>query len=87
MCHQAHKSNDEEDRHTQSVSEKAVEDYLYLSVRALNCLQSENILTLNELLRKTENELLKLPNMGKTTLKEIKEELASKNLKLQDPKS
>ena len=73
----------------QKVKKEALEndERFEFSNRALNIFKAENILTLNELLRKTENELLKLPNMGKTTLKEIKEELASKNLKLQDPKS
>ena len=55
--------------------------------RALNCLKAENILTLKDLLSKTENELIKIPNMGKLTLKHIKEELAKHNLKLKRPKS
>ena len=53
--------------------------------RALNCLKAENIKTLKDLLSKTENELIKIPNMGKLTLKSIKEELAKHNLKLKKP--
>jgi len=55
------------------------------SNRALNCLKAENIFTLKDLLSKTENELMKIPNMGKLTLKEIKEELAKNKMKLKRP--
>ena len=45
---------------------------LSLSVRAKNCLDSENILTVRELVSLTESELLKVRNFGKTSLKEVK---------------
>ena len=51
----------------------------------MNCLKAENIFTLKDLLSKTENELMKIPNMGKLTLKEIKEELAKNKMKLKKP--
>lgn len=65
---------------------EAIESHLNLGVRAMNCLKAEQIYTLKQLLSKTENELIKIPNMGKLTLKEIREELASKNLKLKGSK-
>jgi len=55
------------------------------SNRALNCLKAENIFTLKDLLSKTENELMKIPNMGKLTLKGIKEELAKNKMKFKRP--
>jgi len=48
---------------------------LQLSVRANNCLESENIVTLGQLVKFTENQLLKVRNFGKTSLKEVKVKL------------
>jgi DNA-directed RNA polymerase subunit alpha len=53
-----------------------------LSVRARNCLNKMNILTLGDLVRQTESELLSYKNFGETSLGEIKEILASKGLRL-----
>lgn len=53
-----------------------------LSVRARNCLNKMNILTLGDLVRQTEQELLSYKNFGETSLAEIKEILASKGLRL-----
>ncbi len=53
-----------------------------LSVRARNCLNKMNILTLGDLVRKTEVELLSYKNFGETSLLEIKEILGSKGLRL-----
>lgn len=53
-----------------------------LSVRARNCLSKMNIVTLGDLVRKTEQELLSYKNFGETSLNEIKEILLSKNLRL-----
>jgi DNA-directed RNA polymerase alpha subunit len=50
--------------------------------RALNVFKAEGIKTLKDLLSKTEHDLIRCPNMGKLTLKGIKEELAKHNLKL-----
>jgi DNA-directed RNA polymerase alpha subunit len=55
---------------------------LEISVRAYNCLRSENIYTIPELVTKTENDLRKIPNMGKVSIKEIKDALAKINLRL-----
>ncbi|MCK5558330.1 MAG: tetratricopeptide repeat protein [Candidatus Hydrogenedentes bacterium] len=53
-----------------------------LSVRARNCLKKMNIMTLGDLVRTTEIELLGYKNFGETSLKEIKEMLAAKGLRL-----
>lgn len=53
-----------------------------LSVRARNCLNKMNIITLGDLVRQTEAELLAYKNFGETSLNEIKEILSSKNLRL-----
>ena len=53
-----------------------------LSVRARNCLNKMNILTLGDLVKKTEQELLTYKNFGETSLNEIKEILGSKALRL-----
>jgi DNA-directed RNA polymerase alpha subunit len=53
--------------------------------RALNVFKAEGIKTLKDLLSKTENDLIRCPNMGKLTLKGIKEELAKAKLKLKKP--
>ncbi len=53
-----------------------------LSVRARNCLNKMNIMTLGDLVKKTEPELLSYKNFGETSLNEIKEILGSKQLRL-----
>ncbi|MBI4583122.1 MAG: tetratricopeptide repeat protein [Planctomycetes bacterium] len=53
-----------------------------LSVRSRNCLQKMNITTLGDLIMKTEQELLSYKNFGETSLKEIKDMLAQKGLRL-----
>jgi DNA-directed RNA polymerase alpha subunit len=57
-------------------------DVLELPVRAHNCLCAESIYTVSDLVTKTEYELRKIPNMGKVSIKEIKEALARHNLRL-----
>lgn len=55
---------------------------LNLPVRAKNCLEDEKIETIRELVHKTEEELLKIVNMGRKSVGEIKEALAALGLKL-----
>ena len=57
-------------------------DDLELTVRSANCLKAENINYIGDLVQKTENELLKTPNLGKKSLTEIKDVLASRSLSL-----
>ncbi len=55
---------------------------LPISVRAFNCLRAENIETVGQLVSLSANELKHIPNLGKGTVKEIREVLASVGLKL-----
>ncbi len=57
-------------------------DMLELSVRSKNCLDSENVLMLRDLVQLSEPELLKVRNFGKTSLKEVKNKLAALGLSL-----
>jgi DNA-directed RNA polymerase subunit alpha len=61
--------------------DKSVEE-LELSVRSYNCLKNANILTIRELVQKTETEMLKTKNFGRKSLNEIKEILQSMGLSL-----
>jgi DNA-directed RNA polymerase subunit alpha len=77
---------------TQSVSSDAEDevdpillrpvDDLELTVRSANCLKAENIYYIGDLVQRTEVELLKTPNLGKKSLTEIKDVLASRGLSL-----
>jgi DNA-directed RNA polymerase subunit alpha len=55
---------------------------LELTVRSTNCLKAESIFLIGDLIHKTEFDLLKTPNLGKKSLNEIKDVLASKELSL-----
>jgi DNA-directed RNA polymerase subunit alpha len=57
-------------------------DELELTVRSANCLKAENIFYIGDLIQRSENELLKTPNLGRKSLNEIKEVLASRGLTL-----
>lgn len=57
-------------------------DELDLTVRSANCLKGENIYYIGDLIQRTENELLKTPNLGRKSLNEIKEVLAQRGLTL-----
>ncbi len=55
---------------------------LNLSVRATNCLESENINTVRDLVQKSEDQLLDVRNFGETTLNEVREKLTELGLRL-----
>ncbi len=57
-------------------------DDLELTVRSANCLKAEDIYYIGDLIQRTEVELLKTPNLGKKSLTEIKDVLASRGLSL-----
>ena len=57
-------------------------DELGLTARTNNCLKAENIHYTGELVQRTEAELLKTPNLGRKSLNELKEVLASRGLRL-----
>ena len=57
-------------------------DDLELTVRSANCLKAEDIYHIGDLIQRTEVELLKTPNLGKKSLTEIKDVLATRGLSL-----
>jgi len=57
-------------------------DELELTVRSANCLKAESIFYIGDLVQRTENELLKTPNLGRKSLNEIMEVLDSRGLAL-----
>ena len=57
-------------------------DDLELTVRSANCLKAESIYYIGDLIQRTEVELLRTPNLGKKSLTEIKDVLASRGLSL-----
>jgi DNA-directed RNA polymerase subunit alpha len=61
--------------------EKPIED-LDLSVRSYNCLKRAGINNLSELIEKTEEDMMKVRNLGKKSLKEVKQKLEELNLSL-----
>jgi DNA-directed RNA polymerase subunit alpha len=57
-------------------------DDLELTVRSANCLKAESIYYIGDLIQRNESDLLKAPNLGRKSLNEIKDILASKGLSL-----
>ena len=57
-------------------------DSLELTVRAFNCLRSENIRYIGDLVTRSEAQLLRTPNLGRKSLAEIKNILADQGLSL-----
>ena len=55
---------------------------LNLSVRAMNCLETENINTVRDLVTKSEDQLLEVRNFGDTTLSEVRAKLSELGLRL-----
>jgi DNA-directed RNA polymerase subunit alpha len=57
-------------------------DDLELTVRSANCLKAENIYFIGDLIQRSESELLRTPNLGRKSLNEIKDVLATRSLSL-----
>ncbi len=71
------KEEEEKDR----LLDMSIEE-LDLSVRSYNCLKRAGINTVEELIRRTEEDMMKVRNLGKKSLQEVKEKLAALNLSL-----
>ena len=63
-----------EDEENSQILEMQIED-LDLSVRSYNCLKRAGINTVNELTKKSEEDMMKVRNLGKKSLKEVKQKL------------
>lgn len=74
----------------EKVKEEAQENYsvedLDLSVRSYNCLKRAGIANVLELTQKTEAEIMKVRNLGKKSLKEVKDKLEEKGLSFKESK-
>ena len=73
----AEKDNKSKDK----VLEMTIEE-LDLSVRSFNCLKRAGINTVNDLIEKSEEEMMKVRNLGKKSFDEVKEKLASLGLEM-----
>ncbi len=78
---EAETKTEKEEEEVDPVLLRPVDD-LELTVRSANCLKAENIYYIGDLIQRTEVELLKTPNLGKKSLTEIKDILASRGLSL-----
>lgn len=81
LKHEEQKSSHSTEEEVNPVLLRPVDD-LELTVRAANCLKAENIYYIGDLVQRSENDLLKTPNLGKKSLLEIKNVLASRGLSL-----
>lgn len=72
-----------EEKVVDSKLEKKIED-LDLSVRSYNCLKRANINTVRELTQKTEEEMMKVRNLGRKSLKEVVQKLREIGLDLKN---
>ena len=73
------KTSDQRDK----VLELTIEE-LDLSVRSFNCLKRANINTVEDLISKTEDEMMKVRNLGRKSLEEVINKLAMMGLSLAD---
>lgn len=81
LRHEQHYETEEQSDNIDPLLLRPVDD-LELTVRAANCLKAENIYYIGDLVVRSENDLLKTPNLGKKSLMEIKNVLASRGLAL-----
>ena len=72
-------TENEAEEDTNSIQHKMIED-LELSVRSYNCLKRAGITTVEELTQKTEEEMIHVRNLGKKSLKEVKDKIYSLGL-------
>ncbi len=72
---------EKEETHKEKMLEMTIEE-LDLSVRSYNCLKRAGINTVQELTEKTEADMMKVRNLGRKSLEEVKEKLAASGLSL-----
>jgi DNA-directed RNA polymerase subunit alpha len=72
---------EKEEDEKEKVLEMTIEE-LDLSVRSYNCLKRAGINTVDELIQRTEEDMMKVRNLGKKSLQEVKDKLAALNLSL-----
>ncbi|MBF8438039.1 DNA-directed RNA polymerase subunit alpha [Halanaerobiaceae bacterium Z-7014] len=75
---------EKEEEEKNQIYDTTVEE-LELSVRSSNCLKRAGINTVGELVSKTEDDLMKVRNLGKKSLQEIKDKLHDIDLSLKQP--
>jgi DNA-directed RNA polymerase subunit alpha len=81
LPHEDHVEIKSTEEHVDPLLLRPVDD-LELTVRAANCLKAENIYYIGDLVQRSENDLLKTPNLGKKSLMEIKSVLIQRGLSL-----
>jgi DNA-directed RNA polymerase subunit alpha len=74
---------EKEEEQKDRLMEMTIEE-LDLSVRSYNCLKRAGINTVEELVRRTEEDMMKVRNLGKKSLQEVKEKLAALSLSLRE---
>ncbi len=74
-------ADEEEENNTEKILEMTIEE-LDLSVRSYNCLKRAGINTVEELIRKSEDEMMKVRNLGKKSLEEVQNKIFELGLKL-----
>jgi DNA-directed RNA polymerase subunit alpha len=75
---------EKEEEEKDKVMDTTIEE-LELSVRSSNCLKRAGINTVNELISKNEDDLIKVRNLGRKSLQEIQEKLSALDLRLKEP--
>jgi len=75
---------DVEDTSTEELEELLIQpiEHLDLSVRSMNCLKSDDVFRVGDLVQRSEQEMLRTPNFGRKSLNEIKEVLEHMGLEL-----
>jgi len=75
---------EKEEEERDKILDMSIEE-LDLSVRSYNCLKRAAINTVGELIMKTEEDMMKVRNLGRKSLEEVDEKLASLGLRLREP--
>jgi DNA-directed RNA polymerase subunit alpha len=75
------RDDERDDRGVSDYDDTPIEE-LELGVRSYNCLKREGVETIGDLIRKTDQELMCIPNFGRKSIEEVRERLAQNNLKL-----